>query len=138
MCKHAPRPPCSPVASQDCDEVRSRAQRPGFFSLYGSPPAEFENALRRTISVLENLMREFGITWWDVYLESDIGAERVLLVEELGLSGEDRILVIGCGRGYFSFTAARVARLVIGIDLMNSLGDRLVGSIHEGCKAPWT
>jgi len=95
---------------------------PNFFDLYGSSPAEFEGALRRVASILQDLMKEYGITWWDIYLESDIGTERVLLVEELGISRRDRILDVGCGRGYFSFAAARVARLVVGIDLMDAFG----------------
>ena len=95
---------------------------PSFFDLYGSSPAEFEGALRRVSSILQDLMKEYGITWWDIYLESDIGAERILLVNELGISKGDRVLDVGCGRGYFSFAAARVAGLVIGIDLMDAFG----------------
>ncbi len=72
--------------------------------------------------ILQDLIKEYGITWWDIYLESDIGAERVLLVEELGISRRDRVLDVGCGRGYFSFAAARVAGLVVGIDLMDAFG----------------
>jgi len=95
---------------------------PNFFDLYGSPPTEFEGALRRVSLVLQDLMRKHGVTWWDIYLESDIGAERVLLVDELGISRGDRVLDVGCGRGYFSFAAARVAGLVVGIDLMDAFG----------------
>lgn len=72
---------------------------PDFFDLYGSSPAEFEGALRRVASILHDLMSGYGITWWDIYLESDIGAERVLLVEELGISRKYRILDVECGEG---------------------------------------
>lgn len=95
---------------------------PNFFSLYGSPPKEFEAALERVSSILDYLMRNYGITWWDVYLKSDIGAERVLLVKELGLSREDVVLDVGYGRGYFSFAAAKVVKLVVGVDVMDYLG----------------
>jgi len=99
-----------------------KAHVPGFFDLYGSSPAEFEDALQRVSLILHDFIREYGITWWDIYLESDIGAERVLLLDELGISGEDRVLDVGCGRGYFSYAAARVARMIVGIDLMDALG----------------
>ncbi len=114
------------LALQSLHKIASRLginiDVPDFYSLYGSPPMVFEEAVRRAARVLEGLMVEYGVSWWDVYLESDIGAERVLLVEELGLSRRNRILDVGCGRGYFSYAAAKAAGLVVGINIMNGYG----------------
>ncbi len=44
---------------------------PNFFDLYVSSPAEFESVLRRASLILQDLMKEYGTTWWDTYLESD-------------------------------------------------------------------
>ena len=44
---------------------------PGFFSLYWSPPSEFANALQKIVPILDEFMKRYGITWWDIYLESN-------------------------------------------------------------------
>jgi cyclopropane fatty-acyl-phospholipid synthase-like methyltransferase len=79
---------------------------------------------------------KFGISWWDVYLNSDIGMERVALAREMLLDADDVILDVGCGRGYFSIAAAKFSKFVVGVDLMDGEGRHgwwrnFRASIHE-------
>lgn len=92
---------------------------PSFFELYGLPPEFFNKAISRVSSILEELVSKHRVSWWSVYLESDIGKERILIAKEIGLSSRDRVVDIGCGRGYFTIAATRLASQVVGVDLMN-------------------
>ncbi len=38
------------------------------------------------------------------------------------LRGDDIVLDVGCGRGYFTIAAAKYAKLVVSLDLMNGYG----------------
>jgi len=68
-----------------------------------------------------------GATWWDIFVASDIGAERHLIADRLVPRGVD-VLDVGCGRGYFSFACAKVAH-VTSIDLMD--GEKRTGWWNE-------
>lgn len=61
-----------------------------------------------------------GATWWDVFVASDIGAERNL-ADRLVPRGVE-VLDVGCGRGYFSFACTRKVAHVTGLDLMDGEG----------------
>jgi len=104
------------------EELGLEASLPRFFNLYGRPPEAFNEALLKTWRFLEELIDERTVSWWDVYSKSDIGKERLMLAEALGISKEDEVLDVGCGRGYFTIAAAKLASFVVGADLMNGLG----------------
>lgn len=83
---------------------------------------DFQRILEECRRILKSLFEESKISWWDVYLNSDIGLERMAIAEEMRLDKKDIVLDVGCGRGYFSIAAARLSRFVVGLDLMNGLG----------------
>jgi ubiquinone/menaquinone biosynthesis C-methylase UbiE len=93
-----------------------------YSDLYGKTPEEFKNACDNCIKILNRLFEKYGVSWWDVYLNSDIGMERTALARDMGLGKDDTVLEVGCGRGYFSVAAARLAERVIGLDIMNGGG----------------
>jgi len=93
----------------------------GFLDLYGTPPEGFRKALDKCGRILKFLFKEFHISWWDVYLNSDIGMERMALARDMGLEKDDVVLDVGCGRGYFTTAAAGYSRRVIGLDPMNGM-----------------
>jgi cyclopropane fatty-acyl-phospholipid synthase-like methyltransferase len=90
--------------------------------LYGTTPKEFQKACDKCEKILNHFIREGDISWRDVYLNSDIGMERIALVRDIGLKKEDTVLEVGCGRGYFTIAAARFSKRIIGLDLMNGMG----------------
>jgi ubiquinone/menaquinone biosynthesis C-methylase UbiE len=61
------------------------------------------------------------VTWWDVFVASDIGAERNLIADKLLPRGAE-VLDVGCGRGYFSFVCTKKGAHVTAIDLMDGEG----------------
>jgi len=91
-------------------------------TLYGSSMDQFIDFARKYEQVLRQLFHEFGVSWKDVYLNSDVGKERLALANIMGLGQEDNVLDLGCGRGFFTIAAAYQAKFVIGLDLMNGLG----------------
>jgi ubiquinone/menaquinone biosynthesis C-methylase UbiE len=93
----------------------------GFLDFYGTPPEEFRKACDKCGGILKFLFKEFHISWWDVYLNSDIGMERMALTRDMELEKDDIVLEIGCGGGYFTVAAARCSRKVIGLDPMNGM-----------------
>lgn len=93
----------------------------GFLDLYGTPLEEFRRVYERCGRILEYFFKEFNLSWWDVYLNSDIGMERMALARAIGLQKGDIVLDVGCGRGYFTVAAARCSRKVIGLDAMNGM-----------------
>jgi len=93
-----------------------------FTDLYGATPEEFQKAFEDCGKLLDHFFKEFHISWWDVYLNSDIGMERMALTTDIDLDKGDTVLDVGCGRGYFTVAAAKISRKVIGIDLMNGQG----------------
>jgi ubiquinone/menaquinone biosynthesis C-methylase UbiE len=95
-----------------------------FSDLYGKTAEEFTKACDNCAKILHRLFEKHQISWWDVYLNSDIGMERIALARDMGLEKDDTVLEIGCGRGYFTIAAARFSKRVIGLDLMNGMDRR--------------
>jgi ubiquinone/menaquinone biosynthesis C-methylase UbiE len=90
--------------------------------LFGANSENFDKAVKHSERILDTLFKEFNVSWWDVYCNSDIGMERLALAKEMLLQDNDVILDVGCGRGYFSVAAAKLSRNVVGLDLMNGVG----------------
>lgn len=93
-------------------------------TLYGSSLSEFNAFMGKYEDALRQLFQEFGVSWKDVYLNSDVGKERLKLAEKMGIGADDNVLDVGCGRGYFTAAAAYHTKSVVGLDLMNGLGRR--------------
>ena len=93
-----------------------------FSSLYGKTAEEFKKAYDDCEKILNNLIEKHRVSWWDVYLNSDIGMERMALARDIGLERGDTVLEIGCGRGYFTVAATKFSEKVIGLDIMNGGG----------------
>jgi len=91
-------------------------------SLYGQSLEGFISTFGRFEAALRQLFEEFGVTWRDVYSNSDVGEERLRLAEILSMNSNDIVLDVGCGRGFFTVAAAGHAKAVVGLDLMNGLG----------------
>jgi len=72
--------------------------------------------------ILASFFEESNASWWDVYCNSGVGLERMAITGEMQLDKKDTVLDVGCGRGYFSIAAARSAKSVVGLDLMDGLG----------------
>lgn len=90
--------------------------------LYGMNMMEFDEVIRNAERVLRVILDKANASWWDVYLNSDIGMERLALAKEMELDDHDTVLDVGCGRGYFSIAAATQSKSVVGVDLMNGSG----------------
>ena len=97
---------------------------PKLQDLYGYSPEYFMEKLSIARSIAVELFRRYRLTWWDVFIESDIGKERLLIAKEINVDRRDRVLDVGCGRGYFTYALSRYSRCIVGIDLMNSGGRR--------------
>ncbi len=95
---------------------------PTYTDLYGTTPEEFRKACDDCGGILNHLFETFHISWWDVYLNSDVGMVRMALARDIGLEKGETVLEIGCGRGYFTIAAARTAKRVTGLDLMDGVG----------------
>jgi len=93
-----------------------------YSDLYGTTLEEFQKSCDKCEKILNHFIREERISWWDVYLNSDIGMERIALARDIGLEKDDNVLDVGCGRGYFTIAAARFSERIIGLDLMNGGG----------------
>ena len=72
--------------------------------------------------IVKQFFKDFKVSWWDIYLNSDIGIERAALEKEMKLREDDIVLDVGCGRGYFTIAAAKNVKFVVGLDLMNGYG----------------
>lgn len=90
--------------------------------LFGATPEDFDKAIEDSGKILDTFFKEFTVSWWDVYCNSDIGMERLALAKELLLRNNDVVLDVGCGRGCFSIAAAKLSKTVVGLDLMNGVG----------------
>ncbi|TET58185.1 methyltransferase domain-containing protein [Candidatus Bathyarchaeota archaeon] len=90
--------------------------------LYDMNMKEFDEVVRNVERVLKVILEKADVSWWDIYLNSDIGMERIALAKEMELDDQDIVLDVGCGRGYFSIAAATESKSVVGIDLMNGSG----------------
>ena len=93
-----------------------------YSDLYGVAPEESQKVWDNCGKILNRLLEENHVSWWDVYLSSDIGMERIALAKDIGLEKDDIVLDVGCGRGYFTLAAARLSKMAIGLDLMDGVG----------------
>jgi len=93
-----------------------------YSDLYGKTAEEFNKACANGAKILNHFFEKYSISWWDFYLNSDIGMERTALARDMELEEDDTILEVGCGRGYFSVAATRFVEKVIGLDIMNGGG----------------
>lgn len=91
-------------------------------TLYGLSMQEFIDFAGRYERILRQLFHRFGVSWNDVYANSDVGKERLMLADRMGLDQDDCVLDVGCGRGFFTIAAAYKAGFVTGLDIMNGLG----------------
>jgi len=103
-------------------KLNLKVNLPRFSELFGFSPTDFQLIIMKSEFILKNLFKNFKISWWDVYINSDIGMERMLIAKELNLSSSDALLDVGCGRGYFAIAAAKHCDFVVAIDLMNGFG----------------
>jgi len=101
---------------------RVNAALPEGRTLYGSSMQQFIDFMSKFEQVLRQLFYEFGVTWNDVYQDSDVGKERLMLAEQMDIDRDDVVLDVGCGRGFFTIAAAHKAKFVTSLDLMNGLG----------------
>jgi cyclopropane fatty-acyl-phospholipid synthase-like methyltransferase len=95
---------------------------PTWTDLFGISPENFRMVCDKCRVLLMDLFENNNISWWDVYLNSDIGKERLMLAREIGLKEDDTVLDVGCGRGYFSIAAAKYSKRVVGLDFMDGFG----------------
>jgi len=103
-------------------EHRISATLPEERAFYGSSIQQFIDFMGEYERVLRQLFLQLGVTWKDVYLNSDVGSERLALADKMEIDQSDKVLDVGCGRGFFTVAAAHRAKSVVGLDLMNGLG----------------
>jgi SAM-dependent methyltransferase len=97
-------------------------QFPEWSDLFGISPRDFQAYSDKCGKILEDLFQSFKVFWWDIYLNSDIGMERMMLAKDIGLKKDDVVLDVGCGRGYFTVVAAKFSKHMMGLDVMNGFG----------------
>lgn len=84
-------------------------------------PDDFKRLYDDCGRILDSFFKQFKVSWWDVYINSDIGLERMAVAQEMQLRSHDVLLDVGCGRGYFSISAAKSSQVVVGADLMDGV-----------------
>jgi ubiquinone/menaquinone biosynthesis C-methylase UbiE len=99
-----------------------RIEFPEGRALFGATPESFDRVVEHSWKILDTFFKEFNVSWWDVYLNSDIGMERLALAREMLLRNDDVVVDVGCGRGYFSIAATKLSKMVVGLDLMDGVG----------------
>ena len=92
--------------------------------LYGLGLADLVVAISRYEDALRRMMADHHITWREVYEASDVGRERMALIEKIGSTQEDLILDVGCGKGFTTAALAFDSSMVCGLDMMNGYGRR--------------
>jgi len=90
--------------------------------LYGLDLDQLSKVISEYESRLNELLRDQRISWWDVYEASDVGKERLELVEKIGVSRDDVVLDACCGKGYTTAALARRSTRVCALDMMNGYG----------------
>ncbi|MCW4051527.1 MAG: methyltransferase domain-containing protein [Candidatus Bathyarchaeota archaeon] len=90
--------------------------------LYGLSMDELGSVIKRYEELLDELMTEHGVTWWDAYIHSDVGKERLELVNDLSVMPGDSVLDVGCGKEYTTVALAQHTEYVTGLDMMNGYG----------------
>ncbi len=91
-------------------------------SLYGMGLADLVGSLSGYDETLRVMMADHDISWREVYEASDVGSERMALIEEIGPTREDIVLDVGCGKGFTTAALAFASSMVCGLDLMNGSG----------------
>jgi len=92
---------------------------PRWPTFFGISPTDFQKTLSEAERIVKQFFKDFKVSWWDIYFNSDIGIERTALAMEMKLRKDDVVLDVGCGRGYFTIAAAKNVKFVVGLDLMN-------------------
>jgi SAM-dependent methyltransferase len=95
---------------------------PSYQSFFGLNPTDFGNQLKICSDFVQHLIDTTPATYRDHFTASDIGQERLLVIQQLNLKQNSLALDMGCGRGYTTFAAALQGTQVIGLDLMNGGG----------------
>ncbi|MFP3984773.1 MAG: hypothetical protein ACLFU9_02225, partial [Candidatus Bathyarchaeia archaeon] len=70
--------------------------------LYGLSMQRFIDFMGKYEQVLRQLFCEFGVSWNDIYLNSDVGKERLMIADKMDIDKDDSVLDVGCGRGFFT------------------------------------
>lgn len=104
------------------DKIGVRLDLPKEFMLYELELDELIGAIDGYETMLRKIMSEHSVSWRDVYGASDVGRERLALAKEIGLSQDDVVLDVGCGKGYNTVALAHYSLEVCGLDLMNGFG----------------
>ena len=103
-------------------KLNVQVEFPRWPKFFGISPIDFQKILSEAERIVRQLFEDFKVSWWDIYLNSDIGIERMALAKEMKLRKDDIVLDVGCGRGYFTIAAAKNVKFVVGLDLMNGYG----------------
>ena len=90
--------------------------------LYGLGLADLVSAISGYADALRLMRAEHGISWREVHEASDVGRERMALIDIIGLDHDDLIFDVGCGRGFTTAALAFDSSRVCGLDLMNGFG----------------
>lgn len=90
--------------------------------IYGLTHQKLDTTLKKYRKFLEKLMNEHNLSWWDIYINSDVGKERLALAEKMNIEKIDVALDVGCGRGYFTIALATFCDVACSLDLMNGYG----------------
>ena len=78
--------------------------------------------LGRYDETLRVMMADHNFSWREVYQISDIGRERMALIDEIGLKRGNIVLDLGFGKGFTTAALAFASSMVCGLDLMNGSG----------------
>ncbi len=113
---------CMQAAQRLANQYQVDTNLPSYRSFFGLNPTDFKNQLKVCSDFVQNLIETTPVTYRDLFAASDIGQERLLLIQQLNLSQDSLALDLGCGRGYTTFAAALQGTQVIGLDLMNGGG----------------
>jgi ubiquinone/menaquinone biosynthesis C-methylase UbiE len=90
--------------------------------LYGMGQVDLVEVIGYYDETLRMMMAEHEVSWREVYEASDVGLERMALIEEIGPAREDLVLDLGCGKGFTTAALAFASSMVCGLDLMNGSG----------------
>ena len=104
------------------EKLNVQIEFPRWSTLFGIPTTNFQKILSEAERIVKQFFKDFKVSWWNIYLNSDIGIERTALAKEMKLRKDDIVLDVGCGRGYFTIAAAKNVKFVVGLDLMNGYG----------------
>ncbi len=90
--------------------------------VYGLSPRELKELSLNLYAHTVSLVKQNALTWEDVLMGSDIFMERLMVTEVAKVTPGERLLDVGCGRGYFMAAASYKGARVVGIDLAEASG----------------